>query len=136
MAYVQRDDSGKVTGVYANPQPDYAEEELPDDAAEVVAFLSRSPSIGSISRRQFFQQAAIAGIISESEALAAVTTGALPTAITAFISTLPADQQFGAKMLFSVNDFERSSAMANAFGQTLGMTGEQIDAFFLAAAEL
>jgi hypothetical protein len=135
MPYVQRE-NGAIVGVYANRQEGYAVEELQDVASEVVAFLNPPPPVPPISRRQFFQQAAIAGVISESEALAAVTTGALPAAITAFVGTLPADQQFGAKMLFSVSEFVRSSPMANAFGQTLGMTPEQIDEFFEAAAAL
>lgn len=110
-------------------------------AAEEAEFLASLPGapplpIPSVSRRQFFQQAAISGIITEDEALAAVTTGALPGAITTFISALPAEQQFGAKMLFSVNEFQRSSPMANAFGQAIGMTPAQIDDFFTAAAAL
>jgi len=36
MRYVERGIDGKVTGVYANPQPGYAEEELSDDSPEVV----------------------------------------------------------------------------------------------------
>lgn len=136
MTFVQRNDSGKITGVYANPQLGYAEEELADDNEEVLAFLNPHPIVVSISRRQFFQQAAIASIITEDEAVAAVMSGTLPAAITAFIASLPADQQFGAKMLFSVDNFERSSPMTNAFGQTIGMSLEQIDGFFTAASAL
>lgn len=135
MVFVQRE-NGAVVGVFRNPQEGYAEEELADDNAEVLAFLNPPEPIAPISRRQFFQQAAVSGIITEIEALAAVTTGALPSSILAFISTLPADQQFGAKMLFAVNEFNRASPMANAFGSTLGMTPEQIDEFFTAAAQL
>jgi hypothetical protein len=39
MPYVQRDDEGNITGIFANPQPGFAEEYLPDDDPEVVAFL-------------------------------------------------------------------------------------------------
>lgn len=109
---------------------------LTNDGQDILPYAEPAPPIPTISRRQFFQQAAVAGIITENEALAAVTTGALPASITAFINTLPPDQQFGAKMLFSVNEFSRSSPMANAFGQALGMTTEQINAFFTAASEL
>ena len=38
MPYVQRDDEGNITGCFANPQPGFAEEYLPDDNPEVVAF--------------------------------------------------------------------------------------------------
>ena len=44
MPYVSRDESGSVNGVYANPQPDYAEEYLPDDDPEVLAFLNPPPT--------------------------------------------------------------------------------------------
>ena len=40
MRYVERGIDGKVTGLYANPQPGYAEEELSDDSPEVVAYLN------------------------------------------------------------------------------------------------
>lgn len=36
--FVERDATGIIKGVYQNPQPGYADEELPDDAPEVVAF--------------------------------------------------------------------------------------------------
>lgn len=39
--FVQRDEAGDIVGVYANLQPDYAEEGLPEDAPEVVAFLKK-----------------------------------------------------------------------------------------------
>ena len=38
MVYVERDEHGALVGLYANPQEGCAEEELPDDDAEVVAF--------------------------------------------------------------------------------------------------
>lgn len=109
--------------------------EMTNNGADIDPYVEATP-IPGISRRQFFQQAAIAGIITENEALAAVTTGALPASVIAFIGSLPADQQFGAKMLFSVNEFQRSTPLANAFGQAIGMTPEQIDAFFMAASQL
>ncbi|MGY5793662.1 hypothetical protein ACXHXM_25970 len=109
---------------------------LTNGGQDILQYVERAAPISAISRRQFFQQAAVGGIITENEALAAVTTGALPASVIAFISTLPAEQQFGAKMLFSVNEFERSSALANAFGTAIGMTPEQIDDFFTAAAAL
>lgn len=43
MVYVERND-GTVVGVYANRQPGFAEEELPYDHAEVVAFLNPPPT--------------------------------------------------------------------------------------------
>lgn len=40
MPYVSRGDNGKINGLYANLQPGYAEEFLPDDNPEVMAFLN------------------------------------------------------------------------------------------------
>lgn len=37
--FVERDDQGKIKGVYAVKQPGVAEEELRDDAPEVLAFI-------------------------------------------------------------------------------------------------
>lgn len=39
--FVQRDENGNIKGVYRRKQPGYAEEELPEDDAEVVAFLAQ-----------------------------------------------------------------------------------------------
>ena len=39
MPYVQRDDDGNINGIYANLQPGYAEEYLPDNNPEVLAFM-------------------------------------------------------------------------------------------------
>jgi hypothetical protein len=38
MPYVSRDDGGSINGLYANLQPGFAEEWLPDDDPEVLAY--------------------------------------------------------------------------------------------------
>lgn len=38
--FVERDQDGKIKGAYRVAQPGYAEEEVADDAAELVAFLT------------------------------------------------------------------------------------------------
>ncbi|MBY5698515.1 hypothetical protein [Rhizobium leguminosarum] len=43
MPYVQRDEQGNIIGVYANLQPGYAEEFLPDDDQDLLAYLSPPP---------------------------------------------------------------------------------------------
>jgi hypothetical protein len=40
MPYVSRDGSDSINGLYANLQPGFAEEYLPDDDPEVMAFLN------------------------------------------------------------------------------------------------
>jgi len=44
MPYVERTD-GKVTGLYANPQPGYAEEFLEDKAPELVAIAAEKAAV-------------------------------------------------------------------------------------------
>lgn len=40
MPYVSRDERGAINGMFANKQPEFGEEYLPDDHPEVVAFLN------------------------------------------------------------------------------------------------
>lgn len=89
----------------------------------------------SISDRQFFQQLAVLGVITEDEALAA-NAAIIPAALVAIIDQMPAEQQFAAKMLVSgATVFERNHPMTEAIGVSYGWTSEQIDDFFRAAAK-
>lgn len=88
-----------------------------------------------ISDRQFFQALALAGLISQAEALAAVQTGALPAPIAAIVDGLP--DQFGARMLLSgATTFERANPLTDALGGALGYSPAQTDELFRAAAAL
>lgn len=50
--FVERDDAGKIVGVYAYPCVDVAEEELPESDDEVVAFLNPPAITPPITKRQ------------------------------------------------------------------------------------
>lgn len=50
MPYIQRDETSKVVGVFANLQPGYAEEELPDDDEEVLSYLKPPPGPFSLPK--------------------------------------------------------------------------------------
>lgn len=90
-----------------------------------------------ITRRQFFQQLAIMTLITQSEALAAVTTHAIPTAMQAFVNALPSDQQFGALMSIQGSDeFHRHHPLVVTFGQMQGMSESQVDTLWLNASTL
>lgn len=93
---------------------------------------------GVISDRQFFQQAAVAGIITQAEAIAAVATGTIPSMLQTIIDGLPdADQKFAATMLLAgATQFERNHPLTVAVGAHLGLTTAQVDDFFIAAAQL
>ncbi len=115
------------------------------DRAEYEAWLANGgvpepyvepplPVPATISDRQFFQQLAIAGIISNEDALAAVKTGTIPAALGALIAQMPVEAQFGAEMILSgATIFERNHPMTIAIGMGYGMTSEQVDDFFRAA---
>ena len=45
MPYVSRDSNGAINGMFANKQTGFAEEYLPDDDPQVVAFLNPPPPI-------------------------------------------------------------------------------------------
>jgi hypothetical protein len=96
-----------------------------------------APVPDTISDRQFFQQLAIAGVITKAEALAAVKTGDIPAALEKFIAPLPDDQRFNAEMLLSgATLFQRAHPLTDAIAAAQGMTPEQVDDFFRAAAAL
>ena len=136
--FVERDGSGKVKGVYARPQPGYAEEEIAIDAPEVTAFFaSQVRNVRSISDRQFFQQLALDGVISEAEAEAAVATGVIPAAMLALVDALPAGQRFGARMmLMGATVFERHHPLTETIGALYGWDSARIDRLFEHAASL
>ncbi len=91
-----------------------------------------------ISDRQFFQQAAISSLITQSEALAAVQTGAIPAVLQTVVDGIvDTDEKFAATMLLSgATVFERNHPFTEAVGAALGWTSEQIDQFFTQAATL
>ena len=91
-----------------------------------------------ISDRQCFQQLAMVGKVSQDEALAAVTVGALPKAVADGIAALPADRQFGARMLLcGATSFERLHPMVPVFLSFFGLNGTtDRDALWTAAAAL
>lgn len=90
----------------------------------------------SISDRQFFQQLAVQGVITQDEALQA-NAAVIPSELMTLINGLPANQQFDAKMKVSgATTFLRSDPLTVAIGTAYGWTSAQIDAFFTAAAAL
>lgn len=95
--------------------------------------------VDEISDRQFFQQLAIEGDITEDDALAAVQTGVIPTKLAAILAGLPASQQFNAKMLLAgATTFKFSNPITAALAAALTppRTTEQMKALWVAAAQL
>jgi hypothetical protein len=95
------------------------------------------PPTPPVSKRQFFQQLAIMGQITEQEALDAITTGQIPAKMATVIASLPVDQQFGAKMaLVGSPVFDRNNPLVPVMQQGLGWTDAQTDDLWRAAALL
>lgn len=93
--------------------------------------------IPTITRRQFFQQLAVEGTISATEALAAVRVGAIPGALQGFINPMEPPDKFAAEMLLSgAATFERSHYLTSDIGAAQGRSSEGIDDFFRAASAL
>lgn len=91
----------------------------------------------SISDRQFFQALAIQGVITNSEALAAVKTGDLPAALKNLLSTLDPTQRFSAEMLLSgATVFNRGHPLTDALAKAMSWTNTQLDTLWIDAAQL
>lgn len=89
----------------------------------------QSPPV--ISRRQFFQMAAVSGDITPAEALAAVQNGAIPAPMQLFIDTLPEADQFAAQMLIAgAAEFDPAHALSMGYAMATGRTPAAKDQFF------
>lgn len=92
-----------------------------------------------IRDRQFAQQLAILGTITEAEAIAWASRGDLPEALEQAIATLPeaGGVQFAARMLLSsATTYERSHPMTATLGAILGYGAADLDDLWRAAAAL
>lgn len=93
----------------------------------------------TISRRQFWQQLAVDGDITEDEALAAID-GVIPDKLAKAIDALPDDaMRFSAKMLLKgAGDFLRSNPMVDVLAApaALNRDAAALDVFWIAAAAL
>lgn len=99
--------------------------------------ISAEPVPAIISDRQFAQGLAVKGLITEAEALAWVSAGALPTAIDAFVASLPAGEQFSAQMILrGATTFDRHHPFTGMFGTAVGMTDQALDNFWRECATL
>lgn len=105
-----------------------------EDDFDIAEVAIPSPPI---SDRQFFQQLAIDGFISEAEAIAAVAMGTLPSAIEAIVASLPTGDQFAARMLMTgATSFHRDHPLVIVFATAIGMDADGLDEFWSAASEL
>lgn len=92
----------------------------------------------SISDRQFAHVLALQGLITQEEALALVKTGDVPAALQALVDEIPDPTiKFSAQMLLAgATVFERDHPMTAQLAAGLGMSSEQVDDLWRAAAAL
>lgn len=90
-----------------------------------------------ISDRQFAMGLAIAGLITQAEALAFVKTGEVPAALQAMIGAIEDDDaRFEAEMLVSgATVFKRSHPLVNMIASQVGWTEQQTDQFWYDCAQ-
>lgn len=92
-----------------------------------------------ISDRQFAQQLAIVGTITQAEAIAWAARGELPAILETAIGGLPeaGGVRFGAQMLLSsATTYERSHPLTETLGGLLGYDAGNLDDLWRAAAAL
>lgn len=95
------------------------------------------PVPSSISDRQFFQQLAIQGLITEQEAEDAVAPGTAPASLAALIEFLPEQARHPARMLLKgATVFERQHEMTDTIAWLYGFDSDDVDDLFRAAASL
>ncbi|WP_298962194.1 hypothetical protein [uncultured Methylobacterium sp.] len=95
------------------------------------------PYLDEISNRQFFQQLALDGDITQAEALAAVRTGEIPAALRAAISTLTPAQQFNAEMLLAgATTYQFSNPLTMVLGLAMNRTEAEMKSLWRRAATL
>lgn len=121
MIFAQRL-NGVITGAFRNPQPGYAEEELADDNAEVLAFLNPPAGTPDLAPYQFRSMLQLSGKAGD---------------LTDFIAALPDPQRTiaQAKLEYSLV-FKRDNDLVEAARQALGLTDGQLDALWLQAASI
>jgi hypothetical protein len=142
MAWIKRNESGAIVSAFMNGpcESEGATEQIADTEQELRDFLLAPaiPRVLQISDRQFFQMLALTQTITQTEALDAVKVGAIPAPLQAMVDAIEdGAARFAAEMLLSgATNFRRDHPLTEQIGAAQGMTAEQIDEFFTAAAQL
>ena len=90
-----------------------------------------------VTVRQFYQAAAMLGIITEVEALAFINAKTKPAALNLAVATLPAAERFAANMsIAGATSYCRGDSFVVALGAAMGISEAQIDSLFVLAASL
>jgi len=107
----------------------------PETVAERAAV--RRATMPPVSDRQFFQQLALMGHITEAEALDAVGPGILPASMLALIEMLPEEHRFSTRIILTgATSFERGHPLTAVLGGMFGMDDLALDELWQAARQL
>lgn len=106
-------------------------------AGEIAEYVAPPPIVpASITRRQLLLQMLSDGLITVEEATEAATTGRPPAAIRVYFNMLQQAQRDEAYITFaSMSVCERNHPLVALLGMSNGLDDEQIDEFFIAAAQ-
>lgn len=89
-----------------------------------------------ISNRQFYQQLAVLGAITEDEAISAVG-GVVPGSFENFIKSLPANERFAAAVFLSgATIYQRDDAVVAQLGVYMGWDAQYMNDLWTEAAKL
>lgn len=106
----------------------------PPSPAEILAARRMNMTI---TPRQLFIGMVQAGFCTPEEGVAAATTGAMPEAVETAISGLSTDAQVAARITWArMQSVERLNPLVDLLGNAVGISAEQIDAFFEASASI
>lgn len=95
------------------------------------------PVPDAISDRQFFQQLAVMGLITEQEAEDAVAPGTIPASLVALVELLPEQARHSARMLLKgATVFERHHEMTDTIAWMYGFDAAAVDQLFRDASAL
>lgn len=110
--------------------------QVPWTPEEIAAYQALPPPVIpvpiSITRRQCALQLLAVQHITAQEALDMTKTATVPAAIASIFAGMPEDQRILAEIDFAATNYYRSNTLLTQ----MGLTDEQIDAFFIAAAQL
>lgn len=91
----------------------------------------------TVTDRQFFQAAAMVGLITDADALAMMSTGTIPSSLLAAINMLPVELQFAAKMkVIGARTFVRNDPFVEQLSAAMGQSNAAVDALFTLANSL
>lgn len=95
-----------------------------------------APIPATITRRQCAKQLRNMGLIDADEMVAMVRTGEPPSMVATLIAAMPAGQRPDAEADFAADTYARDNPLLVSMMEGTGATAQEIDGFFVAAAQL